>query len=541
MSRLSFRTKLQLVLVSFAVVLIGSALLAVRRATLAAVREKIEHDFAQTRTILGQQTHAQIAALDDALATALGDPVFRSQLGQASNRAQDTGLEEESEDRPSALLEAHEIFLSADLPLMNRYPGFAVLNADGQRVFSKANPARFGDNMSRLPIVQQVRAKGRALQLWDRATAAKIGHGLVPSGDGNAAYLLLARQVESGGQVLGFVLIAESLSEFMAQLERSSGAHVGFVLTGGSVVASNPKSTELIAALGAMPSLEADQVTNVTIGGEVHLALGTAIADADGTVLARAFFARSFADDVGRLLSRLDVALLLALALSLLASLPLAAFLARWLTGPLASLERATKKLELGDFSAHAEVTSQDELGRVGRAFNEMMVALRERNIDRLTGAYNSRYFVDALEAQILRSDTLGAPLSLVLIDIDHFRALNERHGRDAADSVLKTIARMAHEICHRDDVLARYAADELVLLLQDADGQVAESRAKELQAAIAARRFVFGTQEIAATISAGVVSRTSQMARPHDLLRELDKALYAAKTAGRNRVVTAA
>ena len=165
MGRLSFRTKLQLVLVSFALVLIGSALFAVRHATVTAVRDKIEHDFEQTRTILAQQTKAQIAALEDALATALGDPLFRSQLGEASARADETGLEEEAPPERSSIKEAHEVFSSADLPLMNRYPGFAVLNVDGQRVFSKAAPARFGDNMSRTPIVAAVKERGRALQL----------------------------------------------------------------------------------------------------------------------------------------------------------------------------------------------------------------------------------------------------------------------------------------------------------------------------------------------------------------------------------------
>jgi diguanylate cyclase (GGDEF)-like protein len=101
-----------------------------------------------------------------------------------------------------------------------------------------------------------------------------------------------------------------------------------------------------------------------------------------------------------------------------------------------------------------------------------------------------------------------------------------------ACDAVLKGIVRLAHETSGRGDVVARYSEDELVILLQDADGQAARTRASALQEAVAAREFTSGTDRIKCAISVAVAERTTRWATAHDLLLAADRALYAVKTA---------
>ncbi len=517
---LSFRTKLQLGLVALALVLMGSSLVAIRFAAASAVRTKIETDFTLTQRILAQQVKAQVAAIDDAVDTALGDPLFRSQLGRVSARTDESGLEEESADDDTAMAEAHAIFLSADLPIINRYPGFAVLNADGQRIFSKVSPSRSGDNLSRTPIIGAVRASGRTVQVWG-SHAGMAASGIVPSA-GAPAYLVVAREVRVAETVLGYLVVAEGLSAFMEQLQRASGAAVGLRFA-DATLASNDSRITSVATMA-----QTDRVVSQVIDGERFMLLETPLTVGEVKVV----FLRSLDAEVRPLMTQLDLALLVVLLFSIAISVPVASLLARKLTTPLASLEKATRQLEAGDFFARAEVTSQDELGRVGTAFNEMIVALRERNVDPTTGAYTRRFFLNALEAQMLRSDTLGAPVSVILADVDHFRALNEKHGRVACDAVLKGIVRLAHETSGRGDVVARYSEDELVILLQDADGQAARTRASALQEAVAAREFTSGTDRIKCAISVAVAERTTRWATAHDLLLAADRALYAVKTA---------
>ena len=159
---------------------------------------------------------------------------------------------------------------------------------------------------------------------------------------------------------------------------------------------------------------------------------------------------------------------------------------------------------------------------------------------DPLTGLLNRR----ALEAEAARlfaeAETTGQPLALLLLDLDHFKAVNDTHGHPAGDAVLKGSAEaLAREIRH-DDLACRWGGEEMLAVLRNCDLARAEERAVRLRAAIAATRFT-GAPGLRVTASIGVAAFPDHGAGLDELAARADMALYVAKRYGRNRVVCAA
>lgn len=162
--------------------------------------------------------------------------------------------------------------------------------------------------------------------------------------------------------------------------------------------------------------------------------------------------------------------------------------------------------------------------------------------LDGLTGLMNRRAFDETLEAELRRSARTGAPLSLLLIDVDHFKAFNDAYGHPAGDACLKSIAEVLSSSVHRPlDRCARYGGEEFALILPEtpADGalRVAEAIREGLRAAgIPHAGSAYGVVTI--SIGAATLSGGNSGAVVEDLLGSADAALYEAKAAGRNRVV---
>jgi diguanylate cyclase (GGDEF)-like protein/PAS domain S-box-containing protein len=156
---------------------------------------------------------------------------------------------------------------------------------------------------------------------------------------------------------------------------------------------------------------------------------------------------------------------------------------------------------------------------------------------DALTGAWNRRRFEQAAEAEIGRAQRYEHPLALLLFDIDHFKAINDRHGHELGDEVLVALTDLVKRNVRADDLLARWGGEEFTLLLPHSDGDAAAHLAEKLRALVAAWHF----PEVGrVTISIGV----AQWRHPESLsawLKRVDAALYAAKAAGRDRVCVAA
>lgn len=162
--------------------------------------------------------------------------------------------------------------------------------------------------------------------------------------------------------------------------------------------------------------------------------------------------------------------------------------------------------------------------------------------IDSLTGLGNRRIFEKQLAEMLDRSAHGGRALSLMMLDIDHFKAVNDRYGHDAGDHVLKTLAQRIRSVLRRSDSICRYGGEEFIVLLPDTSLAAGRVIAERVRAAIEAAAFSLdaaGDQTIPVTISIGLAARGDD-ANAEALLRQADKALYASKTAGRNRVTTA-
>ncbi|MEZ0493211.1 diguanylate cyclase [Kineococcus sp. TBRC 1896] len=162
---------------------------------------------------------------------------------------------------------------------------------------------------------------------------------------------------------------------------------------------------------------------------------------------------------------------------------------------------------------------------------------VEEASRDPLTGLRNRRRFVDDLAARLTTAAEVGRPLSLVLLDVDHFKAINDTHGHAVGDDVLVEVARVLGAHARPEDVV-RYGGEEFVVLLPHLDTDAARARAEELRTACAGVRV--GVESLRITISAGVATAPAHGTTPDELLLAADRALYGAKGGGRDRVVLA-
>jgi diguanylate cyclase (GGDEF)-like protein len=160
-------------------------------------------------------------------------------------------------------------------------------------------------------------------------------------------------------------------------------------------------------------------------------------------------------------------------------------------------------------------------------------------DLDGLTHLPNRRRFGTDIETEWERCRRYGRPLSLVMMDLDHFKRLNDEHGHLLGDEVLREVARVLVDGLRTTDTAYRYGGEEIVVLLRETRLEDASSAAERLRAAVAAIRMP-QHPEVTVSASAGVSTRRSTMSGHTELLAEADRALYEAKRLGRDRVVTA-
>jgi two-component system cell cycle response regulator len=161
---------------------------------------------------------------------------------------------------------------------------------------------------------------------------------------------------------------------------------------------------------------------------------------------------------------------------------------------------------------------------------------------DSLTGLYNRRYMETHLETLVEKASKTQRPLGLVMIDIDHFKSINDNFGHDAGDEVLRQFASRVQGSVRGIDLACRYGGEEFVIVMPDADLGIAEAVGERLRRQIAAEPFLVtkGLNKLDVTISVGIAMR-QETDEPDAILKRADEALYRAKRDGRNRVVMAA
>ena len=168
---------------------------------------------------------------------------------------------------------------------------------------------------------------------------------------------------------------------------------------------------------------------------------------------------------------------------------------------------------------------------------NEKLAELATR--DPLTGVFNRRHFLEMAANEINRARRTRRPFTLLLIDADHFKSINDRYGHQAGDEVLKRLANELSAQLRKTDLIARYGGEELVVLLTETNLEKGLLLAERLREQIAKSSVKYGDDLIAVTISIGATEATGAETIA-ELLGAADESLYAAKHAGRNRVVSA-
>lgn len=174
---------------------------------------------------------------------------------------------------------------------------------------------------------------------------------------------------------------------------------------------------------------------------------------------------------------------------------------------------------------------------------NQMEIQAKElqkqANTDALTKVANRQRFGQELKEAYARTKKSPQPLSLVIIDTDHFKNVNDSYGHDAGDAVLVRVAQTLQQAARQTDVVARFGGEEFVLIMPNTDMDDARSRGESIRAAIEAEEVVYDGNKIEVTASVGVATHCTHTSYPtvKDFFRAADAAVYKAKDGGRNRV----
>jgi diguanylate cyclase (GGDEF)-like protein len=171
----------------------------------------------------------------------------------------------------------------------------------------------------------------------------------------------------------------------------------------------------------------------------------------------------------------------------------------------------------------------------IEHAYHEEIYRLK--TTDGLTGAYNKRYFEEDLERELFRFFRYKRPLSLLMIDIDFFKKINDEYGHLAGDRVLTQLGQLVSKNVRREDTFCRYGGEEFAILMPEMEIHGAILLAERIRRLIDDTIFEFEGYELPVAISLGAAEADMEMNSPEDFVRLADERLYLAKENGRNCV----
>jgi len=235
---------------------------------------------------------------------------------------------------------------------------------------------------------------------------------------------------------------------------------------------------------------------------------------------------------------------------------------ARGLTAPLIRLTKGAARVASGDMAFDLKVRGHDEIAYLTRAFNNMVQRvnegreqldsinnqLREQNktlkvlseTDSLTGLYNRQHLTERLKRLLASSRRSGRKFAVLMLDLDHFKKLNDAYGHLVGDEALKLIADILRHTLRKRDYAARFGGEEFLVLLPGADARRGEEIAERLRSVIAGKPLQLEDATLKITLSIGLAVYPEVGNDVDSLIRAADDALYKAKDAGRNRCVIA-
>jgi diguanylate cyclase (GGDEF)-like protein len=183
-------------------------------------------------------------------------------------------------------------------------------------------------------------------------------------------------------------------------------------------------------------------------------------------------------------------------------------------------------------------IANQALIQRV-REVEQLQQELRElSHRDGLTGLYNRRYLIDAVSRELTLAERNKIPMSLVMLDVDHFKSINDTQGHQSGDAVLVQLAKLLANMARSSDIVCRYGGEEFLLVLTGASLETAMARADGIRVACEAQMINFQGNSLKVTVSAGVAVFPEHGRTLNELLQRADQALYQAKRNGRNCMV---
>jgi len=232
----------------------------------------------------------------------------------------------------------------------------------------------------------------------------------------------------------------------------------------------------------------------------------------------------------------------------------LSGFVMRRMLSPLSQLDRAAQKIAEGNLNVRTRIQSGDEFERLSVSFNTMIERLHRQIVDLdkvieektqaleklavtdvMTGLYNRRYFNEASQSLFALAQRTNEPFSVLMIDIDNFKRINDTYGHLKGDEVIRRLAEIIKNNVRHSDVACRYGGEEFVVLMPDTSQEGAREVAERIrmEAEKEAR-----LKPIRFSVSIGVSQMKSEDTHIESVIHRADEALYKAKTSGKNRVV---
>ncbi len=259
-------------------------------------------------------------------------------------------------------------------------------------------------------------------------------------------------------------------------------------------------------------------------------------------------------------------------AIMMIGVIAIAIWMASAITRRITILVAGLRRFQEGDYDQRLIPRSQDEIGQVALAFNTMAETVRnsvtelsqardeleqrvaartvelsaanaalerQATTDELTGAYNRRYFIEVGQREIARWQRQHQPLALIMLDIDHFKKINDCYGHAMGDTVLRQVAAICQQNMREYDCFARIGGEEFVVLQPYTGILAAAEVAERIRNAVQQQAFATEHGTITITLSAGIAALADVAMSLESLLAAADAALYRAKSAGRNQVAT--
>lgn len=240
-----------------------------------------------------------------------------------------------------------------------------------------------------------------------------------------------------------------------------------------------------------------------------------------------------------------NISLIIALLLIALIGF-ISMILAQSILMPLQQLKKAAEQVSDGNLSVSLEYLGQDELGQAMKVFNSMVGKLDQSyqelellsTTDALTGLCNRKRVMTILTEALERYRRYDSVFSILMIDIDHFKIVNDQYGHLAGDAVLREVGELFSHALRNIDTASRYGGEEFLILLDQSNENEARKTAERIRKSIDQYKFKYEDLKLHCTLSIGITTVRNSNQTENILIREADDALYVAKKEGRNRTI---